>query len=245
MENVVFERDNLWNVIKRLHAENDGVIFKSKDETFKIMIRNDPEGGAGRFAVVELVIVVDDSEDDLYDVLELDSNGWWDDEDESSYIVESWEFDRKEPDEAELDEMFEYVNKVYNYVFCPCGKYFIKDGKDLCFFCELTSTEEKLKKFECPICMDEGHEMHSKTMKCCSNKIHINCHKQWYNKGNKKCAICRADLPKEPRTNRLHIDADVIDSIASSIARAVDNATRNGRMDDEETSDDESIESVD
>lgn len=230
---IISNRDRFWSSLKRLYKNNDGIMFKNKDDTFKIMIRPDPDGSAGHFVVFDLVIVFEESNTTLNKILELTTDGWFSEDNDMEYVVESWEFDKRNPDVSELKEMMEYTNKTYNFVFCQCGKHFIKDGGDMCVFCEMTGSDEDFEKFECPICMEEGYNMHSKLSKCCSNKMHKMCYDRWYKEGNKKCAICRADLPQEMQDSD-HVN---IENIVSSIAEAVERRLNRNSIIYEETCD--------
>jgi hypothetical protein len=177
--------------LERLHATNDGVAFWSRSRKFKLMIRPDPEGSAGKFVTFDVVMLNDDHTLDKF--LELDTNGGFVDDDNEEYVIDSWEFDKKKPGSQDLDSMIECVNSVYNYELCHCGERFIKDvGASMCVFCEMYARDEDLVKFTCPICLDDGIALHSKKTTCCSNVMHKTCYDEWSRKGNSKCAICRA-----------------------------------------------------
>lgn len=228
-------RDRFWTALKRVHATNSAVTYFSKDESFKLMIRNDPEGGAGKYMVVDLVIVAPEDEDRVLDVLELENDGWWDDEDPAAFVVESWEFEKDAPDEDELTEMMEYVNATYKYTFCPCGKYFIKDDRDVCVFCDMTASDDDLRKESCPICLSDGYMMHMKKTACCGQIVHRECCKAWTNK-SKTCALCRAKVTPDParRGSRrptnvvLQIDDTAIEQLVGRISRLAADTSETG-----------------
>lgn len=219
-------RDQFWSAVQRIHETNSGITYHNEDSTFKLMIRNDPDGGAGKFMVLDLIIVAPEEEERVIEALEMENDGWWDEDDPTAFVVESWEFLKKDPDEDEIKEMMDYVNATYKYKICPCAKYFIKDGKDMCVFCELTASQDDLKKESCPICLSDGYTMHMKKTKCCSQTVHKDCAKTWSLKGNTdKCALCRAtndDAPsRQPRggTDRLvlQIDEGMLENIVERI----------------------------
>ena len=222
----VQDKTKFFSALQRIHATNGGLTFPNDDSTFKIMIRNDPEGGAGKFMVFDLVIIAPEDEERVIEVLELEHEGWWDEDDDSAFVVESWEFDKKVPDDDELTEMVDYVNKVHGYKICPCAKYFIKDGRDLCYFCELTATDTSMHREACPICISDGYAMHMKTTSCCSQKVHTECARAWSLKGGTNtCALCRAptsDIRRTIRADRVVVQFDdsMLEDLVGRIARA-------------------------
>lgn len=221
--NLVKNKERFWNVLKRVHESNDGLVYENEERSFKFMIRNDPEGGAGKFMVMDLVIISSEEEERVQEVLELEHDGWWDDD--NDFVIESWEFEKANPDQDELQEMMDYVNCTYEYKICPCGKYFIKDKKDACFFCEMTASEEDMKRETCPICLSDGFTMHMKRTKCCDQIVHRGCAKAWTLKGKSgTCALCRAPTQASPpRIGRdrivLQIDETAIQDIVDRIGR--------------------------
>lgn len=221
-------KERFWDVLKRIYDSNDGVVYENEERSFKFMIRNNPDGGAGKFMVMDLVIIATEDDERVSEVLELEHDGWWDDDDDTSFIVESWEFEKAKPDQEQLQEMMEYVNCTYDYKICPCGKYFIKDKKDACFFCEMTASDADMKRETCPICLADGFFMHMKKTKCCDQIVHRGCAKTWSLKGKTNtCALCRAPvLNSPPRMERdrivLQIDETAIQEIVDRIGRAME-----------------------
>jgi hypothetical protein len=239
-------RDHFWAALQRIHSTNSGVTYTNEDDTFKLMIRNDPEGGAGKYMVMDLVIVAPEEEERVVNALEMENDGWWDDDDPSSFIVESWEFDKKTPDEDELKEMMEYVNATYAYKICPCAKYFIKDQKEMCFYCELTASEDGIKKATCPICLSDGYMMHMKTTTCCSQIVHHDCARTWSVKGKTgTCALCRAPT-KEPMSvsDRIVLDIDqtMIEDIVQRITASAARLAGDDTSDTDDSGDSENVQ---
>ncbi len=243
---LVKNKERFWEVLKRIHESNDGVVYENEERSFKFMIRNDPEGGAGKFMVMDLVIIATENDERVLDVLELEHDGWWDEDDDTSFVVESWEFEKSKPNQEELQEMMDYVNCTYDYKICPCEKYFIKDKKDACFFCEMTASDDDMKRETCPICLVDGFAMHMKRTKCCNQVIHRGCARAWTLKGKTNtCAMCRAPTQASPpRRERdrivLQIDESAIQEIVDRIGRAArDDDPANPPSDDSsDTSDD-------
>jgi hypothetical protein len=218
MASFISSNDRLHDVLNRIYNANSGVVFKNKTDEFKILIRNVDEGSRGHFMTFDVAIIVEEGDDVLLKCLENMINAvGFDSPEESEFVLDQFEFDKRERSEEEEEEFRTYLNRLQGTIVCPCGARFIHDGKDMCLFCDLTSTPEKLAEFECPICLDKGHEFHAKTMSCCKAKMHIMCSDKWEKKGNSKCAMCRADLPKSEGRNAFM--QEMVTSIAGEIER--------------------------
>ena len=216
----ITNKERFWSSIKRLfNHRDDGVMFWNHDKTFKMMIRIDPDGSTGKYVTFELVIL--DHDPRIGKVLEKMVCNFSGNDDTDEYVVDQWEFDKNDLDQEELDDMIQYINTMYEYVFCHCGEHFIKDSiinkKDMCVFCEMTATDDDMQRFECPVCLEIGYEMHSKTVKCCDNKLHAVCYDRWAKEGNGKCMFCREDLPKEINLESQFDFEDVVSSIADAV----------------------------
>jgi hypothetical protein len=215
---IVSDHTAVWNVLKRLHASDDSFMFSNINDEFKIVIRNiliDPED-VGHF--MNVAVLIRTSEDNiLTECLDnvADAMGW-EDQDKSGFVFSEYEFDRRISNEEDLKEFSDLVNKIYKTTICPCANHLIFDGGEMCYFCEFTSTQEKLSTFDCPICMEICYEIHSATMPCCRAKMHKRCDIEWYKKGNKACAMCRKDLPNKNIKTRI-----TLENLVENIAREV------------------------
>jgi hypothetical protein len=244
-DNLVKSKERFWSVLKRIHETNDGVVYQNEERSFKFMIRNDPDGGAGKFMVFDLAIIATEDDDRVQEALEMEHDGWWDDDDSTMFVIESWEFEKAGPDDEELQEMMDYVNCTYDYKICPCGTYFIKDKKDACFYCEMTASDEDMKRETCPICLSDGFTMHMKKTKCCDQIVHRGCAKAWTLKGKSgTCALCRAPTQASPpRVGRdrivLQIDENAIQDIVNRIGREMAAENDDSNTNDTESADDE------
>lgn len=233
---IVSDNIKAWNVLKRLHNAVDGsFMFSNINDKFKIVIRNDPEGGLGHYMNVAVLVKVEEDDDILMDCLDnvADAMGWADEE-KSEFVFAEFELDRRTPQEEDLKEFAEFVNQIYKTVVCPCAKHLISDGGEMCYYCEFTSNPEKLATVDCPICMETCCEMHSVTLPCCKTKMHKMCDAEWYKKGNKSCAMCRADLPERNVRTRI-----TLENLVQNIAREVENRLGNPGASDDEDEDDE------
>lgn len=232
MTQIVTDHAKLWNTMRRLHKSDSSFMFSNAANTFKIAIRNEPEGGIGHFMNMEVLAKVEEGDDVLTDCLDniVDAIGW--NEDRNEFIFAGFELDRRTPDEADLKEMVDFVNQLYVADICPCGKHMVMDKAKMCFFCEFTSNAEKLVTFDCPICMEECHEMHSVVMPCCKNKMHKLCDDKWYKKGNKACAMCRTELPERTVRTRM-----TLENLVANIAREVEQRLANPEENDDDDED--------
>jgi len=221
---IIKDSNQLWAALKRIHEANDAIMFKNHSGEFTIMIRNDPDC-IGHFMNIELLIVVDADDDDADALVAIlknypDAIGFESDR-PGEFIIDTFELDKREVDEESVETLRKLINDVFSHTICNCNKYFIKDGKDMCIFCEMTATTEDLEFTDCPICMDKCYNMHGKIMKCCGVKLHTKCDSKWYSTGNKKCVMCRAEL--EPRSEvRRTIDLEeLVSNIAQEVERRI------------------------
>jgi len=229
MSLLIESNDRLRSALRRVHDANTGVMLTNKNDDFKMMIRNDPDGGDGYFMTFEVVIIADDNNAILRKCLDhyVDTVGFEDDEGQE-FIIGSFEIDKRGGDD-DTEDLAKLMNELYETSYCQCGQRFIHDGKNMCVFCEMTATPEKLAPFDCAVCMETGHDFHSTKMKCCGNKLHVLCDDQWFRKGNKTCAFCRAELPKREHDNT----SGFLDRLVSSIAGEVERRL-NGEVSEEE-----------
>jgi hypothetical protein len=220
MSPMISHTERLWSAMERIYEANSGVAFKNIDDSFKILVRNDPEGSAGHFMAIEVAIIVEPDDDILMECVNNYVNAaGFDSPEEQEFIINTFEFDKRDPDAEDLEEFMKFLNDLQQTIICSCGKRFITDGKDMCVFCDLIATPEKLQTFECPVCLEQCKELHSHTMKCCNHKIHLLCDVNWYKKGNKKCALCRAELPKRDiRPTSINLE-ELVANIAEEVER--------------------------
>ena len=234
MSQIVTDPTRAWNTLKRLHKADDGsFMFSNITNKFKIVIRNDPEGGVGHFMNVGVIVKVGEDDEILAECLEnvADAMGWVDEE-KTEFCFAEFELDRRTPVKEDLKEFADFVNQIYNTVICPCAKHLISDGADMCYFCEFTSNPEKLATVDCPICMETCFEMHSVTMPCCKTPMHKMCDDEWYRRGNKACAMCRAELPKRDVRTRITLE-NLVHNIAFEVERRLENTNGSDGEDDD------------
>ena len=225
--------DRLYAALTRLYDANTGVTFKNKNGDFKVLIRNDPDGGMGHYMTFETLIVVEDGDDTVTRCLENYVNAvGFESPGDHEFLIDSFEFDKRKRSEEDIEEFRKFLNGLEKTSICQCGERFIDDDKEMCVFCDMTATPEKLTEFECPVCLETGHNFHSVTMKCCGNKTHTLCDAQWYRKGNKTCAFCRAELPKRSgQTQVLNLE-ELVSSIAGEVERRIRDESENESEDE-------------
>jgi len=219
---IIKNNDQLLSALHRIHQQNDAIMFKNHSGEFTIMVRNDPDC-IGFFMNVELLIVIEDGDDVLVNILKNYPDAIGFDSDGGEFIIETLELDKRDVNMEDIETLRKIINGVYNYTVCNCNKYFIKDDKEMCIFCEMTATSEDLEYTDCLICMEKCYNMHGKVMKCCGTKLHTKCDNKWYVTGNKKCVMCRAELDHRPEARRpLNID-ELVTNIAQEVERRINN----------------------
>ena len=206
MTNVlVKDAKSLLGAMRRLHVANDAIMFWNTDETFKILLRNDPEGDISQDGMTwDLSIVWDDDDDDddhLTRVMELEHDGFL--EEPGTFVVDSGSIASmaaafEDPDgNADLAKARETINRVHAYTICPCAKYLIKDeDQRTCVFCHLTASPEDMQHHFCAICQSDGTRRHMVQQACCKQYLHRTCLASWASKGPSSttalaCPLCR------------------------------------------------------
>jgi hypothetical protein len=194
-ESMISDPLSLLAVLQRLHASNDAVVFWNREETFKILVRNDPTDDDT--CTFELAILCDEDEPDgarMHKCLQLEHDGFFDEPGVFSVETLSVRRDASASD-SDLLHAVSVINDVYEYTVCKCGRYLIKDAQFLCephmcLHCQLTSrTGDKDVDF-CPICQEKSFARHMETTPCCKQRLHKACADVWREK-NSLCPLCR------------------------------------------------------
>lgn len=179
------------SVLRRIHNNNDAVVFYNEQGTFKLMLRNDPIDDDT--LACELAIVTEE-EDGLARIFDFLNDGYVDEP--NVYVMDSWSFPAKGFGTEDAAKVMAAVNEAYLYRVCPCAKYLIKDDAPMCTFCDMTSTSEDRDSHFCSICCDDGLAMHMTTMPCCSQRLHQRCLDTWAAKSrDDRCPLCRQKPP--------------------------------------------------
>lgn len=185
---LVSDPEAMVATLKRLHALNDGVMFWNEQRTFKLMLRNDPVDAES--VACELAVVVDEDDEHMMRLMEMTNDGYIDEP--GTLVVESWCFPLADFGIEEAAKVQHAVNRTYLYRVCPCNKYLIKDDGAVCLFCQMTATPESRRWHFCPICCEEGREMHMALQPCCAQRLHSRCLDTWIHKsGDDRCPLCR------------------------------------------------------
>ena len=201
-EAVVRDIKRLRSTLRRLQASNDAVMLRNAEGTLKLLLCNDPdmddEHDSVKTVYADLCIVVDEDEA-IEKALELEPSGYksWHGE-TSVFVLDSFEVTMegsdKEVDE-ELQEVARCINTACRYRICPCGDYLIKDGADVCLYCDMTAGPGELEATEfCAICQDKGCRAHMVLQTCCNQTLHRGCLATWKTRGEgdtDRCPMCR------------------------------------------------------
>jgi hypothetical protein len=194
------------------HARNDGILFKNGSNEFKIMVRPsfDESDDPQEDAQFQVCIIADPNDpDDVREAVELEFEGVYDEEDDTTVIVHEipvFKMSELKEDSKEVDDVRKRVNEVYEWRVCHCGKRFIKNGEDsMCLLCVLTASDKeraalKDEDRECSICFDPCGERFAKRLKCCGAHLHDRCSRKWL-AAHMTCPRCRA--PVENRIERI------------------------------------------
>lgn len=165
------------------------------------MLRNDPtqydedEENSKEEIYFDVCILndVDNDEDNEMWVmlLNLETEGGFDDE--GCFVVES--FCIINGDDEELHMASERINQLFSMTICSCSEHFIKDGGDMCIFCEMSCSHADLEKTFCVICQSETARKNTILKSCCQNRIHTRCLHTWHTtSGKTQCPHCRKDI---------------------------------------------------
>lgn len=190
---LVSDPKSFLKALARLHQNNDAILFWNVDDTFRILLRNDPvETDSYTF---DLSILCDDdaSEGWLQKLLQTDHDGYFEEDGVFTFetISVSTESDGSSDD---TKHAMEQVNALWRYRVCPCKKYLIKDAEHICTFCEMTMTEADTVEEFCPICHDTAIRKHMIQQACCSQFMHNACLETWVSKTSDvpaRCPMCR------------------------------------------------------
>jgi hypothetical protein len=187
---------SLLAVLQRLQSSNDAVVFWNREETFKILVRNDPTDDDT--CTVELAILCDEDEPDgarMLKCLQLEHDGYFDEPGVFSVETMSVRRDATASD-PDLLRAVSMINDVYEYVVCKCARYLIKDAQflvgepHLCLHCQLTARTGDTDVDFCPICQEKSFARHMETTPCCKQRLHKACADVWREK-NSLCPLCR------------------------------------------------------
>jgi len=197
---------NFLDAVKRMTSDNIVIQFPNVDDSFVIMLRQlfDDDDASH---TIEVVIVYDEDKDpseSFYSLLEMDGMGFFDEEDESSYIIDRFQFPTTpSSDDDDLLDAVSRINEVYAMRKCPCNKYLIKDSGPICLYCHMTATPDDMLSHLCPICHDDGPRIAMATQSCCGQLMHSACLQRWFDKQKcETCPMCRhqATSPPQPET---------------------------------------------
>lgn len=188
----------LLGVLSRLHATNDALVVWNRDQTFKILIRNDPTVLDDDTYAVEVAILCDEDEPDgerMARCLQLEHDGYFDEP--GVFAIDTLTVRRGDDFvDGDLERARRLLNDVHAYAVCMCGKYLIKDADltpgdaKLCLACELTARPGDLDADFCPICQEKSFKRHMTATKCCAQHLHAACLETWRAK-NETCPLCR------------------------------------------------------
>ncbi len=184
--------------LRRLKANNTAITFYNVDQSFKLMIRNDPseeEDSAEIYIDACILNEVDSDEENegWVNLVNLEHEGALDDE--GAFVMDSFTILDGDPDTTDLLQAIDRINQLYAMTICSCGEHFIKDGADMCIFCEMSCTPADLETTFCCICQTETMKKNTILKPCCQKRIHTRCLRTWHKTSGKTlCPLCRKDI---------------------------------------------------
>lgn len=189
----------LVDTMRKMHANNEGVIFDNASGEFKMLIRCSYESDSPEEVEFEVCIIVEEDQTALSKLLKYELDGEFDDDEEDLYIVGSVDIE----DVSKIDEndpgvswFMTTINEVFEWRFCNCSNGFVKRDEIECLRCSLTATDADMDAIaegtpDCMVCLDPCGRRWVKTMPCCGCKLHSRCFLRWSER-NSKCPHCRA-----------------------------------------------------
>jgi hypothetical protein len=198
---IIRDPDALLSVLQRLQATTGAICMFNADRTFHLMLRSIDMGGDDDDNRTDDdlcfdVCLVKPDEDSVVDdaqwdtILQLEHDGYID-EDDLVFVMDEWTVSARCPDRRTLLHAVQRINSVFAMSICPCKQYFIKDGGDICPFCQLTSTAADLKPAYCCVCATTMPRKHMVSQPCCAQPIHAHCLQTWQvRSGDLRCPMC-------------------------------------------------------
>jgi hypothetical protein len=194
------DRGQFLETLRKMRRLNAAIIFRSVDDDLRLMLRSDTDTTDERVMAFELVIVID-HDDNRCDVMTRlmanDYLGYFEDDDDTCYVMESFEIQTESPVDAEdVTEALRKCDWLYNLRICGCAQYLVTNGEDdVCLFCQITATTTEMEKAMCPICHMDSSCISMPASKCCGVPIHRSCMEKWYEKdAAKTCPMCRGSF---------------------------------------------------
>jgi hypothetical protein len=185
---LVCDGSALLSTLVRLHAHNDAIIFWNAEESFKILLRNDPVD-LETYAFDLSILCEEDADDPLNKMLQTEHDGFFDEPGvftfETTTVSQS-----STADSDDVRTAMTRINDIWAYKICMCGSYLIKDDGSMCNFCAMTLTPADREVHFCPICHENSIRKHMTRQDCCSQYIHTSCLNTWYAKGDPSSAMC-------------------------------------------------------
>lgn len=192
---LIHDAEAFVSCIRRLHANNDAFLFRSKDGAITYMLRNG-DGGTPTTAQCELCIMCDSEDEDMTELLRLEHEGYF--EDTTTFLVDEFDIplDAAAHTSSEVVTAIERLNTVYSYTICLCGRYMIKDGFAVCFHCQLTQNPILIQDTTCCICLEKGSTKCMQVRPCCNQYIHSTCWRKYVRMSppsleQPPCPLCR------------------------------------------------------
>lgn len=207
-ERLVKNPTSFMTGLRHLYERNQGFAFWNATRDLKLLLRydvddDDEDDVSPTMIKFELAILYEENRDKsraLVELLNLEIDGYFDDEDEEFvFVIDDFcipkNYDPLQgPNEHVLDAMHK-INRLYATKICSCSRYLAKDGDETCTFCLMTEDVKAEPDFECTICYQTTSRRHATLQPCCLQYLHKVCLDQWSNvssiDGAVACPLCR------------------------------------------------------
>lgn len=163
----------------RMLSSQDGFTFPNASGEFHLVLRPDTcEPDFERAFQLCIMLDNDDEDEDedcpplpktkLQKALEAEYYGSFDDD---VFVFGTYDLD----DDEDMERALKDINRLHAAEVCKCGGRLIKDGANMCMFCQMTAVHDRPAEHTCPICMECSAEMHFRKQPCCGQMLHHAC----------------------------------------------------------------------
>jgi hypothetical protein len=200
---IIQEPANLVRVLQRLQKTHGAFKLYNVDSTFQLMLRylpiDDDEAEDPCELTFDICLVRPDTMHALDDaewtaLLALEHEGYVDEADDTPvmFVMDQFSLIAGDPDPSALMEAIDRIHELYSMTICPCRSYFIKDGGEMCTFCQLTCSAEDMAPVTCCVCLATSAQKLMVRQACCGQQLHAGCLKMWHaSAGCRSCPLCR------------------------------------------------------
>lgn len=188
------------DALLRMKSSGNSLCVRSKCGSFRIWLRIDDSCTCpgSQDVAFDICILPPPDDDKFLELLRLDVDGYFEDEVEDVFVLDSFCFRVPETTSdptahPQLQAAMAVWNKVLELRVCPCQAYFIKDAASICLHCAMTNRTPDPEMHPCAICQENGLVRHMKCQDCCSGYLHHACVARYMAKvRDAPCPLCKS-----------------------------------------------------